>query len=297
MKPGRPIDGATRLYGILGHPVASSLSPAMHNAAFAALSLNAAYLPFPVAPEDLPQAVAGLVAAGIGGFNLTVPHKQAILPLLQEITPAARTIGAVNTVRCEGGKLIGTNTDGEGFLLSLEREIGWKPAGQTVTLLGAGGAARGIAFSLLESGVEALTILNRTPERAQELAADCRAHFGGNSPGGQVTAGALEPGAPMASDLLINATTLGMGDGANPVDLQEVGFQGAGFQGAVADIVYAPLETPLLAQARQMGLRQVNGLGMLLHQGALAFTFWTGREAPLEVMRQALMEGLDARGK
>ncbi len=287
MSGGVAVDGKTRLYGILGHPVASSLSPAMHNAAFRALALNAAYLPFPVHPEDLTRAVPGLVAAGVAGFNLTVPHKTAILPLLDELSPLARKIGAVNTVRCENGRLHGTSTDGEGFLLSLTRDMDWRPEGRKVLLLGAGGAARGIAFALLEAGIGRLAIANRTPARAESLAEDCRRHF----PQRKVEALPLEAIAGTGPDLLINATTLGMGDGVALVDPKTV--MGGGW---VADIVYSPLETPLLRKASDLGLETVNGLGMLLHQGGLAFQFWTGREPPLEVMREALNAGLAARG-
>lgn len=286
MTGGPAINGATRLYGILGHPVAGSLSPAMHNAAFQALGINAAYVPFPVPPERLAEAVAGLSAAGVGGFNLTVPHKLAILPLLDEITPTAQAIGAVNTVRCEAGRLSGTNTDGAGLLASLAEELDWQPGGKTVLLLGAGGAARGIAFALLAAGAATLLIANRTPARAGELAAHCKAAF----PKANLDTPAWTELAGLGPHLLINATTVGMGDGASPADLEPLGVSEG-----VVDIVYSPLETPLLRNAAQRGLPTLNGLGMLLHQGALAFGFWTGQEAPLDVMREALLAGLKAR--
>ena len=288
------IDGATRIYGILGHPVRSSLSPAMHNAAFRALGINAAYVPFPVSPEHFPEVVRALLLAGVSGFNLTVPHKIAILPLLADITPEARAIGAVNTVRCENGSMAATNTDAEGFRLSLERDLAWQPAGKRVLLLGAGGAARAIAFSLLQAGLGELGIANRTPARAEALAADCRlAQAGAKVPAQPGTkVGALELGATAgwAPDLLVNATSVGMGDGKKPVELA-----GLKVREAVLDIVYTPAETPLLAEAARLGIARTNGLGMLLYQGALAFRFWTGQEAPLEVMRAALEGGLEAR--
>ncbi len=288
------IDGATRIYGILGHPVRSSLSPAMHNAAFRALGINAAYVPFPVSPEHFPEVVRALLLAGVSGFNLTVPHKIAILPLLADITPEARAIGAVNTVRCENGSMAATNTDAEGFRLSLERDLAWQPAGKRVLLLGAGGAARAIAFSLLQAGLGELGIANRTPARAEALAADCRlAQAGAKGPAQPgTTVGALELGATAgwAPDLLVNATSVGMGDGKNPVELA-----GLKVREAVLDIVYTPAETPLLAEAARLGIARTNGLGMLLYQGSLAFRFWTGQEAPLEVMRAALEGGLEAR--
>ena len=280
------IDGATRIYGILGHPVRSSLSPAMHNAAFRALGINAAYVPFPVSAEHFPEVVRALLLAGVSGFNLTVPHKIAILPLLADITPEARAIGAVNTVRCENGSMAATNTDAEGFRLSLENDLAWQPAGKRVLLLGAGGAARAIAFSLLPAGLGELGVANRTPARAEALASDCRAA----QPGTKVGALELAATAGWAPELLVNATSVGMGDGKSPVELA-----GLKVREAVLDIVYTPVETPLLAEAARLGLARANGLGMLLYQGWLAFRFWTGQEAPLEVMRAALEGGLKAR--
>lgn len=277
------LDGATAVYGILGHPVRQSLSPAMHNAAFVSLSINAAYLPFPTPPENLEAAVSGLSAADVKGFNLTLPHKTAILPMCAEILPSARAIGAVNTVRNDGGRLSGTNTDGEGFLRSLDEDLSFQPAGREALLLGAGGAARAIAFALLSAGVSRLVIANRTLARAKSLAADCRAQH----PAAAIEAASLAELTGSAPHLLVNATTVGMGDGGSPVEL--MGLQ---VRGAVADIVYHPLQTPLLAQAKALGLPHTNGIGMLLYQGAAAFTFWTGQEAPVKVMRAALMKAM-----
>ena len=281
------LSGASLVYGVLGHPIAQSLSPAMLNAAFRTLGLDAVYVPFPVAPVDLPAAVAGLVAAGVRGFNVTVPHKSAVLPLLHEILPEARAIGAVNTVAVEGGRLRGTNTDAAGFLLSLREDLGWAPAGRSVLLLGAGGAARAIAFALLGARVGRLAIANRGRPRAEALVAECLTRF----PETPVAALALERAAGAAPDLLVNATTVGMGDGRAPVTLAAVGVREA-----LLDIVYHPLETPLLAAARAQGLHCANGIGMLLYQGAAAFRFWTQREPPIAAMREALLAAMHARG-
>ncbi len=281
------LSGASLVYGVLGHPIAQSLSPAMLNAAFRALGLDAVYVPFPVAPADLPAAVTGLVAAGVRGFNVTVPHKSAILPLLHEILPEARAIGAVNTVAVERGRLRGTNTDAAGFLLALREDLGWAPAGRSVLLLGAGGAARAIAFALLGARVGRLGIANRTRARAEALVAECRTRF----PATRSDVLALEQVAGVAPDLLVNATTVGMGDGRAPVPLADVGVREA-----LLDIVYHPLETPLLAAARAQGLRCANGIGMLLYQGAAAFQFWTQREPPVAAMREALLAAMHARG-
>ncbi len=277
-------NGATHVYGILGHPVSQSLSPAMHNAAFAELGLNAVYVPLPVRPEHLEPAVAGLRSVGVRGFNLTVPHKQAMLPLLDEVLPEARAIGAVNTVLHDGGRLLGTNTDGTGFLLSLTHDLGFAPADKAVLLLGAGGAARGIAFALLGAGVSRLIIANRTAGRAEALVTDCRTRH----PGLRVDRLGWDDLAGCAPHLLVNATTVGMGDGRSPAALEAVGVREA-----VIDIVYHPRETPLLGEARRLGLACTNGIGMLLYQGAAAFQFWTNREPPVETMRAALLQGLE----
>ena len=282
------IDGATRFYGVLGHPVRASLSPALHNAAFAALGINAVYLPLPLHPRHLLEGVRGLLAVGIAGFNLTVPHKQAILPLLDDVAPAARHMGAVNTVRVDEGRLLGTNTDGAGFLLSLQRDLGWQAAGKRVLMLGAGGAGRGVGQALLLAGAAALIIANRTPVRAEELARALAARF----PGREVAARTLDAaGEGLAVHLVVNTTSVGMGDGASPLNLSTLSVSEG-----VADIVYSPALTPLLAQAQALGLPHTNGIGMLLYQGWEAFRFWTGREAPIDVMRAALLAGLAARG-
>ena len=280
-----PIDGETRIYGILGHPVRHSLSPAMHNAAFEALGLNAVYLAFPVAPERLPEALAGLAAAEVLGLNLTVPHKTAVIPLLSELTPEARAIGAVNTIRHTPAGWVGTNTDGMGFMGALESDLHWSASGKQVLLLGAGGSARAVGWSLLAAGIERLVIANRTPKRAETLARDLAAN-----PGGAVETLDLAQVPGAEPHLLVNTTTVGMGDGQSPVALAPIGVREA-----VVDIIYAPPSTPLLAQAKTLGLAHANGMGMLLHQGVTAFHFWTGKKPPVEIRRAALEAGLSKR--
>lgn len=283
-------NGQTRLYGVLGHPVQTSLSPAMQNAGFRALELNALYVAFPVLPERLAAAVTGLSAAGVAGFNLTVPHKLAILPLLDTVTPEAEAIGAVNTVRCEaapgGMRLIGTNTDGAGFLRSLDMDLRFDPRGKEVLLLGAGGAARGIAHALLGAGAATLWVANRTRARARELAEALKARF----PQAEIEGIGLKETGGLRPHLLVNATTVGMGDGRSPVHLATLGVREA-----VVDIVYHPAETPLLREAESLGVACTNGIGMLLYQGCAAFEFWTFQRAPEGPMRQALLAALRAR--
>ncbi len=227
--------------------------------------------------------MAGLVSVNVRGFNLTVPHKSAILPLLSEVAPEARFVGAVNTVRQEGGRLSATNTDGSGFLRSLRHDLDFDPAGREVLLLGAGGAGRGIAFALLEAGVGRLAIANRSAGRAVALAAECRSVH----PGREVREVPWGELAGQSPHLLVNATTVGMGEGESPVELSTLSVRGA-----VLDIVYHPPRTALLEQAGRLGLPAANGLGMLLHQGVAALRFWTGAEPPVEAMRAALLEAM-----
>jgi len=266
------IDGNTKIFGIMGLPVSHSLSPAMHNAAFEALGLNMVYVPFPV--SEVEPALIGLRALGIGGVSVTIPHKQAVLPFLDFIDPVAERIGAVNTIVMEpNGRLLGYNTDWRGANRALEEQVELK--GKKVVLLGAGGSARAIGFGIKEAGAECL-LCSRTPERGMALAADlgCEWH-----PLADVTS--------LQGEILVNATSVGMApDTASmPLPANKVGdFK------VVMDIVYSPLETSLLRQAKENGCIAVNGLAMLLYQGAVQFELWTGRTAPLEVMRAQLME-------
>ena len=267
------INGATELYGIMGNPIAHSLSPAMHNGAFAALGLNKVYLPFAV--QDVALAVTGLRALGIKGASVTIPHKQAVIPYLDTIDPIAEKIGAVNTLLINDNTIHGANTDWLGANRALSEKISLK--GASVLLLGAGGSARAIGFGLLEAGAS-LTIASRTPEKGQALAKllDC-------------------PWLPLAEaaaakgDVLINATSLGM---APQQELLPIAREALTNFGVVMDIVYAPLEPRLLQEAKQAGCQTIDGLAMLLYQGAAQFELWTGRQAPLEVMRQSLLNSL-----
>lgn len=308
--PAPAVSGRSRVFGVIGFPVAHSLSPAMHNAAFAALDYPGVYVPFPVEPGRLSEAVAGIRALGLGGVNVTVPHKEAVMAFLDEVTPMARRVGAVNTVIHREGRLIGDNTDGRGFLRSLAEELGVEPRGLRALILGAGGAARAIAAALLEAGAAGLVIANRTEERARGLVRDLLAGGAGPGaapdPGGQqgeppdppdVRAMALDDprleGEVAEADLLIHTTTWGMDPHGDVPPLIPARWLSP--RTAVCDIVYAPLETSLLREARARGCPVLPGLGMLLYQGALAFEAWTGRKAPVEAMRRALERCLDAR--
>ncbi len=288
------ISGRTRVCGIFGYPLEHTFSPAMHNAAFEAAGLDFVYLPFPVAPDGLEQAVAAVRALGLAGVNVTIPHKEAVLPLLDQLSEEARLIGAVNTIvnRNCSGRLRGENTDGRGFLRSLKTAAGFEPAGKTVLLLGAGGAARAVAVQLALAGVRKITLTNRSQVRAAEMAADLRTGTGIPAevlswPGPEE----LLPGEALRSaDLVVQATSLGMYPGcAQTIPLPYNLFR----PGQVAcDLVYNPARTEFLKRAGQAGAAAVGGTGMLLYQGALAFELWTGRDAPLETMERALLKAI-----
>lgn len=276
------------VYGIFGYPIGHSLSPLMHNTAFAHHELDAVYVPFAVHPAQIETAVKALRALQIQGVNVTIPHKQAVMPYVDELAPEARLIGAVNTIHLRDGRLIGHNTDGIGFLRSLE-EVGAPIAGQTVLLLGAGGSARAIAVQLCLSRVRGLYIANRTRARAEALAAFLHAQFSCV----EVSVLPLQEPA-LASclpqvDILVNATSVGM----QSSDARALPLPPLQPRQLVCDIVYRPLLTPLLWAAQSQRARTVDGLGMLLHQGARAFEIWTERAFPVPLIRATLLEALE----
>ncbi len=283
------ISGETQIVGVFGCPVAHSLSPAMHNAAFAALNLPFAYVAFPVRPEALGPALASLSALGVVGVNLTIPHKESALPFLDEITDAAREVGAVNTVHCQNGRLLGDNTDGYGFYEPL-REMGYDMAGRQAVVLGAGGAARAVVAQLIREGAR-VVIANRSPERAERLAQDMNAIF----PGAGVQVIALDDAEALRraladSTLLTNTTRVGMRPDADalppiPPDAMHPAL-------LVYDLVYNPAQTRLLELARAQGCPTLTGVKMLVYQGGAAFQRWTGRRPPIAVMEDAVLRGL-----
>lgn len=279
------IGASTRVVGIIGWPVKHSLSPAMHNAAFAAMELDWTYVPLPVRPGDLPRAVKGLLALGLAGANVTIPHKEEALRLMDDVSPGAGLIGAVNTIARANGRLVGHNTDGIGFLRSLEGK--WSPRGETVVILGAGGAARAIAIQLALAGVGKIHLINRTLPRACRLADEIQERIEVWARGYDWTARGLDQ-IIGSSSLLVNATAFGMGDE------EETLFpcQWLDAKTVVCDIVYTPRLTGLLKGAAGRGCATVDGLGMLLHQGAAALEIWTRRPAPLPVMARALEDAL-----
>ena len=275
------IDGHTQLVGLIGWPVEHSLSPAMHNAAFDALGLNWRYVPLPVPPGQVEVAMRGLAALGFCGANVTVPHKRAVMPALGSIGPSANALGAVNTLvigrRADGTPIIGGfNTDSRGFVGAL-RQGGFEPEdGGNAVVVGAGGAARAVVFGLLWSGGGEIAVLNRTLERARVLVSDLCSHpgFAARLRALPLTEETLVESA-RAADLLVNGTAVGMWphvDGSVWPDTVPIPAHLTVF-----DLVYNPLETRLLRQARSSGAHAVDGLGMLVRQGALAFDMWTNQ--------------------
>ncbi|MEO5364382.1 MAG: shikimate dehydrogenase, partial [Magnetococcus sp. DMHC-8] len=251
-------DGQTRLLGVIGHPVAHTLSPAIHNPALAWLGLNMRYLAFHVHPDRLAEAVRGLVAIGLVGFNATVPHKEALLPLMDRLDPLAQRIGAVNTVKIhEDGTLHGYNTDAHGFIDALAETSPLDLGHIEVLVLGAGGAARGVVVGLLEAGARRITVANRTLARAEQLAAD----LGPCYPDARLAVSPLAADSlPLATaGLLVNTTLLGL----EGEEIQTIRMDRLPAAALVYDIVYTPRETPLLQAARRQGLATLNGLGML----------------------------------
>ena len=273
-----PINAATRLCAVLGSPIRHSASPAMHNAAFAALGLNWRYLAFEVDPKNLRAANEGARAMNFAGLNLTVPHKLLAVDMVDELDASAKTWGAVNTIKFENGRAIGFNTDADAIVTSLREDLQVELRGAKVLLLGAGGAGRTAALKLAAENVAELFLVNRTASKAEEIAGEIRKQF----PSVKVSVGY-----PKANvDLLLNATSLGLKpEVGSPLDEKQFSLKQTR---AVYDMIYKPAETTLLKNAKAAGLKTANGIGMLVGQGAKAFEIWTGQPAPVAVMRRAV---------
>jgi shikimate dehydrogenase len=288
--PVNNISGQTRLCALLGDPIGHTVSPAMHNAAFAGLGLDFVYLPFRVRPDDLPAAVAGLRALNARGFNVTIPHKVAVIPLLDGLDPLAEKVGAVNTVVNNEGELRGYNTDAAGFLRSA-LEAGIEPEGRRVVVLGAGGASRAVSYVLAERGAD-LAILNRIEELdwAENIAQLIEDVVGRKVRVLELRDDLLAE-ALAGAGVVVNATSVGMSP------LVDASLVPAGLfrpDMVVFDVVYNPVETRLLREAKAAGARTVSGVDMLAWQGALAFEKWTGQPAPIDLMRRTAAAALEA---
>jgi shikimate dehydrogenase len=297
-----PVNAATRYCAVLGHPIRHSASPAMQNAALAALGLDWRYLAFDVHPDNLRAAISGAKVMKFIGLNLTVPHKLLAVSMVDVIDESAKTWGAVNTIRFEARdthghwqsvahvaeeshgawRTVGFNTDADAIARSLGEDLGCRVAGARVLLLGTGGAGHTAALRLAAEGAAELFLVNRTQAKADELAREIQKRY----PKVTVIVGYPKAGV----DLLLNATSLGL-KAEDPLPLDAAHFS-LNQAGAVYDMIYRPAETPLLRAARAAGCRTANGLGMLLYQGAKALEIWTGQPAPLAVMRRALEQNV-----
>ena len=281
-----PITGHTRLTALLGSPVAHSISPLMHNEAFQLLDLDYTYLCFEVNEETLPAAVDGLKACGIRGFNLTMPNKNKIVELLDELSPAARLIGAVNTVVNDDGHLTGYNTDGVGYMQAV-KDAGYDITGKAITIMGAGGAATAICAQAALDGVEKIHIFARETsrfwDRTQKLAENinstrpCKAVLHENKDTAALAQAISE------SALLLNATSVGMAPNTEGTIIEDTSLYHPDL--IVSDVIYNPRETRFLKEAREAGCRTFNGMYMLLYQGAEAFRLWTGKEMPVKEIK------------
>ena len=291
--------------GIIGYPIEHSISPVFQQAALEHCGVAATYRAYPVAPADVGPFVAGLRQPGVLGINVTVPHKEKVIPFLDEIDDWAAEAGAVNTIVHRQGRLTGHNTDGYGFLRALQEGAGFQPQGRRTLILGAGGAARGVVLALSREGVGPLTIANRTPERAESLAQLARGRGiqaqaipltapGAGQPSPALTAVAAE------SELIVNCTTIGMthgainhdtGAAATPLPRQIIPSAAL-----VYDLVYNPLETRLLREAAQAGAATLGGIQMLVYQGAASFELWLERPAPVPVMLAAATQAMQSPG-
>ena len=275
--------GHTKVLGVLGHPITHSLSPVMHNAAIEALNIDYVYVPFHVLPEDLEQAVRGLRALSIAGVNVTIPHKEQIIEHLDGVGESAARIRSVNTVINCNGRLKGETTDGPGFLRSAEAAWG-KFDGANVLILGAGGSAKAVAFALADAGCR-IVIANRTTQRGVALAQALTEVFGdGRSTAVPLLSEEL-PDQVRGADVLVNTSSVGMHPDVDGIPLSPELLRR---DLLVYDLIYNPAKTRLVREAEARGAHAVTGLKMLVYQGALSFEMWTGVEAPIEVMENAL---------
>lgn len=279
------LTGETRLAGVIGWPVRHSLSPAIFNAAFTELGMEWAYLAFEVRPEQGAAAVEAMRALDLSGLSVTMPHKASVAAAVDRLTPAAEALGAVNCVFWEGDRLVGDNTDGDGFVDALREDPGVDPAGLRCVVVGAGGAGRAVVRALAAAGATDVAVINRSPDPARHAVALA----------GEV--GRLgEAGDIVGADLVVNATPLGMGaEGAGdplPIDPSLLRRSQV-----VADLIYHPAATPLVKAAQEVGATTVNGLGMLVHQAAHGMRRWVDVEAPLATMARAALAELDRRAR
>lgn len=278
----------TARVGIIGYPLGHSVSPIFQQAAFDHLGIDARYEAWPTSEVALKGRVENLRVEGVLGANVTVPYKQAVMPLLDMVESGAKKVGAVNTIINRDGQLVGLNTDATGFMRSLEEEAGCDPSGKRILVIGAGGAARAVAFGLASKLPQEIFIVNRTPERAIELAEVIQRETGVRTVG--VGFNDLPP--DIAYPIIVHCSTVGMAGGPDPAGVPPTDLTLTP-DVLVCDLVYNPRMTPLLRMAQEKGAQTLGGLGMLVYQGAAAFELWTQREAPIDIMYAAAEEALD----
>jgi len=287
--PTRSICLMTKFVGLIGYKLKHSISPQFQQAAFDYLGLDIRYEVWETAKDELPKVVEGIRDPSKLGANVTIPYKEAVLPLLDDVDNDARRIGAVNTIVNRGDKLIGYNTDASGFMRALRDDGAFSPRNKRVVLLGAGGVARAVGFALVDAGVKKLVILNRTQSRGEALAWDLKVSDA------EVVALSWKDGKTLTAlgecELLVNGTSVGMkdsaGEGRSPIGIGLIPKRAL-----VYDVVYNPIETPLLAAAKKAGARTLGGLPMLVHQGAASFELWTGKSAPIDIMMRVAKRAL-----
>lgn len=277
------VDSKTKYIGLLGYPLGHSISPVMQNAAFESKNINNLYIPVEVKKEDLADVVKAMSKMNFAGFNVTIPYKIEVMNYLDEIDDLAKSIGAVNTVVIKDGKLKGYNTDGIGFLRSLEGELSLSVTGKNIFILGSGGAARAISMTLAMNKANRLYICNRTFERAEGLVRDINSKYGNVAISIPMVKQKMKD-AITDAEILINATSVGTYPNIDEIPIDKELLNG---NFAVCDVVYNPKKTKLLQEAEKLGCKTMSGLGMLVHQGAEAFEIWTGAKAPVETMFEA----------
>ena len=287
---------AFKLYGIFGRPLSHTLSPAMHEAAFRTLEIDANYIVLELAPTAFKKLMSQASKLSLSGFNVTVPYKEIVMGYLDSVRPEARAIGAVNTVFKQGNHWVGTNTDMEGFLMALMKDGGFRPSGKKAVILGAGGAARAVVYGLSREGVREILIADCFPQKARKITNDMGKLFK------RVDYQAALAGTPevkealQKADVIINATPIGLKSQDPRVIPEEWIPRSHAKKVFFMDLIYNPSMTPFLMDAKKKGHKTLNGLGMLLYQGARALEHWTGRKAPVAVMRQALLQALKGQG-
>jgi len=272
----------SHFYGVLGFPAKHSLSPLMHNAAFRELKINASYRIFEKKPEELKVFLQTLVQQNIFGLNVTVPYKEEVVAFIDRISNETKLIGAVNTIKVFDGILEGYNTDGEGFLDHIKKDLGFDPKDKNIAIIGAGGAARSIAVNLCKMKPKFMSIYDVDKRKLEALASHLKENFPGV---GFIQASSIEELNIGSCSLLINATPVGMKEDDPSLVAEKFIHEGL----LVYDLIYNPKETKLLKLAKEKGASASNGLGMLLYQGMLSFQIWTGKAAPKEVMQRALL--------